>query len=262
MRRYPPNTIYRCLDLPSTQIIRTHNSHLHNTTTSLQTLVQAPNQSPPTPNTPLNPKHRHTHNTSLVPTGLIKRKPNPIIHSPPTLPRAKHILISHTPPTLFIPRTTLIHSTSAALDTIHEPRVPLTYSSALTTTTHPPFLTPALPSPSHPHTLSAYRHATQTTRHASQSPQPPHPHRVPQQPHIHTKDDHMTTYTTQGDIPSSKRVSKDSRTYISESKQTGGAQTAYSRHTCRYHHNSVHNFTTVRYNKSHKTGAGLITLIR
>ena len=42
MRRYPPSTIYRYLDLPSTQIIRIHDSHRHTTTPLLQTLVLAP----------------------------------------------------------------------------------------------------------------------------------------------------------------------------------------------------------------------------
>ena len=41
MRRYPPSTTYRYMDLPSTQVIRTHNSHRHNTTHPLPTLVQA-----------------------------------------------------------------------------------------------------------------------------------------------------------------------------------------------------------------------------
>ena len=55
--------------------------------------------------------------------------------------------------------------------------------------------------PSH---SSAYTHAIQTTVPASQSRQLPHPHRVPRQPHRQTKDDHMTTDTTQGHRPSSK----------------------------------------------------------
>ena len=42
MCRYPPSTIHRYLDLPSTQIIQTHTSHRHNTTPPLPTLVQAP----------------------------------------------------------------------------------------------------------------------------------------------------------------------------------------------------------------------------
>ena len=41
-------------------------------------------------------------NTPPVPRGLVKPKPNSLIHSPPsqpTPPRAKHIHMSHTPPT-------------------------------------------------------------------------------------------------------------------------------------------------------------------
>ena len=68
---------------------------------------------------------------------------------------------------------------------------------ALTATTPPPYHTPSLPSPSHPHTLTRYTHATQTTVHASQSPQQPHPqHRVLRQHHRPTKDYHRTTSTT------------------------------------------------------------------
>ena len=40
--RYPPSTIHRYLDLPSTQRIQTHTSYRHNTTPPLPTLVQAP----------------------------------------------------------------------------------------------------------------------------------------------------------------------------------------------------------------------------
>ena len=42
MRRCPPRTIHRYLDLPSTQRIQIHNSHRHNTTPPLQTPIQAP----------------------------------------------------------------------------------------------------------------------------------------------------------------------------------------------------------------------------
>ena len=50
----------------------------------------------------------------------------------------------------------------------------------------------------HPHTLTAHTHATQTTVHASQSPQQPHAqHRVLRQPHKQTKDYHRTANTTQ-----------------------------------------------------------------
>ena len=64
------------------------------------------------------------------------------------------------------------------------------------------------PHPPHQHcpqartrTLSAYTHAIQTTVHISQSP---HQHRVPRQLHKQTKDDHMTTKSTQAHRPSSK----------------------------------------------------------
>ena len=47
MYRYPPSTIYRYLDLSSTQVIlRIHNSHRHNATQAIQTLVQARCQVP------------------------------------------------------------------------------------------------------------------------------------------------------------------------------------------------------------------------
>ena len=87
------------------------------------------------------------------------------------------------------------------LDTIPELCVPPTCTSL--TTPHPS-PTPAFPSTTHHHTLSADTHATQTTVHESQSQQPPHPHTVPPQPHRQTKADYMTTDTTQGHIPSSK----------------------------------------------------------
>ena len=99
---YPPSTIYTYPDMPSTQRIRTHNLHRqkhHPTPTdpgpSLYTL--------PTYVTHTTANHTQTHvQHSRVPIGLVRHKP-----------------------TLLIPRTTLIHSTSHALDTIHKPRVPL-----------------------------------------------------------------------------------------------------------------------------------------
>ena len=64
----------------------------------------------------------------------------------------------------------------------------------LTATTPPPDPTPAWPSPSNPHTLTAHTHATQITVHASQSPQQPHAqHRELRQHHKQTKDYHRTT---------------------------------------------------------------------
>ena len=147
MRRYPPSTIHRYLDLPSTQRIQSRTSHRHNTTPPLHTLVQAP---------------------YLLPTY--------ITHTIATKTQT-HDQHSHTPPTPHIPRTTLIHNTSAALDTIPEPRVPPTCHAL--TTTHA-FPTPVFLSTSHHHTLSTDTHATQTTVYASQSQQQRRPHA-----HIH-----------------------------------------------------------------------------
>ena len=172
--------------------------------------------------------------------------------------------MSHTPPT---PLT----STSSVLDKTPEPRVPLIH--ALTATTPHPDPTPALPSPSHSHNT----HATQTTVHASQSPQQPHAqHRVLRQPHKQTKDYHRTTNTTQTHRPSSKSernliilqvninglrnkleelklLIHDTHAdiiTIQETKLTPKAKTP-----------KIHNFTSVRTDRLHKAGGGLITLI-
>ena len=177
--------------------------------------------------------------------------------------------MSHTPPT---PLT----STSPVLDKTPEPRVPLIH--ALTATTPHPDPTPALPSPSHPHTFTAHTHATQTTVHASQSPQQPHArHSVLRQPHKQTKDYHRTTNTTQTHRPSSKSeinliilqvninglrnkleelklLIHDTHAdiiTIQETKLTPKAKTP-----------KIHNFTSVRTDRLHKAGGGLITLIR
>ena len=200
MCRYPPSTIHRYLDLPSTQRIQTHTSHRHNNT---MTLFQSPYQLP-TCTTHITATKTQTYVPhSPCPHRIGKAQTqfsHPLIPSPPTPPRAKHIHMSHTPPT---PLTTLISNTSHVLDKIPEPRVPLIH--ALTATTPPPDPSPALPSPSHPHTFTAHAHATQTTVQTSQSPQPPHSqHRVLRQPHKQTKDSHRTTNTTQTHRPSSK----------------------------------------------------------
>ena len=53
-----------------------------------------------------------------IPAGLVKtqaQSSHPLIPSPPTQSRTKHIHISHTTPTPLIPRTTLILSTPTAL---------------------------------------------------------------------------------------------------------------------------------------------------
>ena len=205
MCRYPPSTIHRYLDLPTTQIIQTHTSHRHNTTPPLPTLVHAPY--------PLPTYTTHTtHTTTTKAKTHVQHSPcphrigeaqtqfsHPLTPSPPTPPGQTHkyIHMSHSSPT---PLTTLISSTSPVLGKTPEPRVP--HIHALTATTPPPDPTPALPSPSHPHTLTAHTHATQTTVHASQSQQQPHSqHRVLRQPHKQTMDYHMSTNTTQTHRP-------------------------------------------------------------
>ena len=167
--------------------------------------------------------------------------------------------MSHTPPT---PHT----STSHVLDKTPEPRVPLIH--ALTATTPHPDPTPSLPSPSHPHTLTAHTHATQTTVHASQSTQQPHAqHRVLRQPHKQTKDYHRTTTQThmpimlqvninrlRNKLEELKLLMHDTHadiTTIQETKLTPEAKT-----------HKLHNFTAVRTDRLHRAGGGLITLIR
>ena len=152
MCRYPSSTIYRYLDLPSTQIFRTNNSHGHIITTPLRTLVKTPNPLPTYTTATLT-------NVQQCPCSHMIGNPNPIhsLPSPPTPLRAKHIHISHTPLTPLIPRTRLSHNTSVALDTIPEPRIPTT-CPAFTTTTPPPSPTPVFPSPSQTLTLSQHTH--------------------------------------------------------------------------------------------------------
>ena len=80
-----------------------------------------PTHSPPTPPTPPQPNHRHTSNIPLCSLRIGKAQTQssyPLTPSPLTPPRAKHIHISHTSPTPLISRTTVIHNTSAALDTL------------------------------------------------------------------------------------------------------------------------------------------------
>ena len=130
----------------------------------------------------------------------------------------------------------------------------------------------------HPPTLTPHTHATQTTVHASQSPQQPHAqHRVLRQPHKQTKDYHSTANTTQTHRPSSKSernliilqvninglrnkleelklLIHDTHAdiiTIQETKLTPKAKTP-----------KIHNFTSVRTDRLHKAGGGLITLIR
>ena len=205
MRMYPPSTIHIYLDLK----IQTYNSHRHNTTPPLQTPVQA-TYPLPTYATHTTATKTQTHVLHFSCSDRIGKAQTQSSHpltslSTHAVPSQTHTHLT-TPQTPQFPRTTLIHNTSAALDTMPEPRVPPTCPAL--TTSHPS-PTPALPSTSHHHTQSADTHATQTTVHLSQSHQPPHPHSVPRQPHRHN----MITDTTQGHRPSSKAENPKRRTW-------------------------------------------------
>ena len=63
-------------------------------------LSKPPTHSSPTPPTPPQPKHRRMSNTLPVPRGLVKPKPNYLIHSPPplsthTAPSQTHTHVTH-----------------------------------------------------------------------------------------------------------------------------------------------------------------------
>ena len=117
IHRYPHSTIYRYLDLYLYKGFRltTHTQH-HSFEPSPKPLPTPHLHHHRNPNT-------YTRLTPLVPKGLVKTKHQTLIHSPLIPPRAKHISHTH-----FIPRTTLISCTVAALDIIPDPRVPATYS--------------------------------------------------------------------------------------------------------------------------------------
>ena len=261
VRRNPPSTIYRYLALSSTQIIHTHNTHIHNITTPSQTLAQAAN--------PLS--HNTTHTTATktqthIPLSPCSSRIGKVLTQschpriPNTSHPAKHIHMSHTPPK---PLATLISSTSHALAKTPKPRVPHIY--ALTVTTPPPDPTPEFPSPSHPNSLAANTHATQTTVHASQSPQQPHPQqRVPRQPHRQTKDYHRTTNITQAHRPSSKseiilqvninglKNKLEELKLLIHDTHADIITIQKTKLTSKVKTPKVHNFTTVRNDRLHK----------
>ena len=198
MCRYPPSTIHRYLDLPSTRRIRARTSHGHDATPALPTLVQAPYPLPTYTTHTATKAHTHVQH-SPCPQRIGKAQTQfsrPLTPLSTHTARARRMHMSHTPPT---PLT----STSHVLDKTPEPRVPLIH--ALTATTPHPDPTPALPSPSHPHTLTAHTHAARTAVHASQSPQQPHAHHgVLRRPRRQTKDYHGTTNTIHTHRPSGK----------------------------------------------------------
>ena len=106
----------RCTSIRQAQYTDTWTCHLHRESRlAPHTDITPPHPSrpwskPPThsPPTPPQPNHRRTSNTPPVPTGLVKSKPNHLIHSSPLYPRrsepntyTSHILYqlltSHTP---------------------------------------------------------------------------------------------------------------------------------------------------------------------
>ena len=91
--RYPPSTIHRYLDLPSTQRIQTHISHRHNTTPPLQTLVQAPYPLPTcTTHTIATQTQKHVQHSPC--SDRNGKNPNPILSS--THPLSIHAAPSQT----------------------------------------------------------------------------------------------------------------------------------------------------------------------
>ena len=105
MRRYPPSTIHRYLDLPSTQRIQTHTSHGHNTTTTLPTLVQAPYLLP-TNTTHTTATKQNTDTRPALPCShwIVKAQPQ---SSHPLTPLSTHTAQSQT-------HTHVTHSTYAS----------------------------------------------------------------------------------------------------------------------------------------------------
>ena len=84
----------RCAGIRQAQYTDTWTCHLHRESRlTPHSDITPPHRSrpwsktptPPTP-TPPQPKHRHMPNTPPVPTGLVKPKPNSLIHSPPLHP--------------------------------------------------------------------------------------------------------------------------------------------------------------------------------
>ena len=145
-------------------------------------------------------------------------------------------------------------------------------------TTPPPDPTTALLSPSHPHILAARTHTTQTTVHTSQSPQQPHSqHRVPRQHHIQIKDYPRATNTTQAHRTNSKsernliilqvningvKIKLEELKLLIHDTHADIITIQETKPTPKCKTPKLHNFTTVRTEMLHKTGGGLITLIR
>ena len=189
----------RCAGIRQIQYIDTWTCHLHResrltTHTDIasphQTLVQAPYPFPTYTTHTSEPKTQiHVqHSPCSHRIGKAQTQSSHPLTPPPLLPRRPEpkTYTSHILQQLLITRTTLIHSPSAALDTIHEPGVPPT-CLALTTTT--PHLSP------HQHCHQPHCHQPRTITLSQQTHKQQYTH------HSHSKDRiHIgTTPTSQTD---------------------------------------------------------------
>ena len=145
----------QCAGIRQTQYTHTWTCHLHSesrhTTHTDTTPPSRPWSKPPTYTTHTTATKTQTPvQHSLVPTGLVNPKPNPLIHSttsPPTPHRVKHIHISHTPPTpsnseqINHPSLNNIYTklTSNHIHHHYAPSVTLAYTTHIMTSTAPTY---------------------------------------------------------------------------------------------------------------------------
>ena len=141
-------------EIPSTQQIPTYNSHIHNTTPPFRHWSKPSTQSPPTPPTTPQPKHRP--NTPPVPTGLVKPKPKPLIHSNPS---------PHIPPRPPRPNQTHTHFTHTfhQLLSSHAPHQSLARQLRLTQYMDHVYHPNTMPCTHHNHTSTAPHHSISVT---------------------------------------------------------------------------------------------------
>ena len=216
--------------------------------------------SPPTPPTPPHPKHQHTSNSPTSPPKMTNPSlPKPLIHSPPTPPTpppAKQIHISHkTPSPSTTPRTSITTRTSNAA----ERPVPVSSPSAtntqvtLNTTIATPTAT-ALPTQTH-HTDRVVPNSDKTrtirTAHTANTTSI----------HKPSSNNERNLIILQVNINGINNKLEELKTLIKnthadiitiqETKLTSKSNTP-----------KVPTYTTVRADRPHKSGGGLITLIR
>ena len=216
--------------------------------------------SPPTPPTPPHPKHQHTSNSPTSPPKMTNPSlPKPLIHSPPTPPTpppAKQIHISHkTPSPSTTPRISITTRTSNAA----ECPVPVSSPSAtntqvtLNTTIATPIAT-ALPTQTH-HTDRVVPNSDKTrtirTAHTANTTSI----------HKPSSNNERNLIILQVNINGINNKLEELKTpiknthadiiTIQETKLTSKSNTP-----------KVPTYTTVRADRPHKSGGGLITLIR